>query len=56
MSIFRKILLSLLLVILPGLIIPYLRPQKKQAFSLEAISAQIPFHSEWQGRLLTKDE
>ena len=56
MSIFRKILLSLLLVILPGLIIPYLRPQKKQAFSLEAISAQIPFHSEWQGRLLSKDE
>ena len=57
MIFFKKILILLLLAIALTEMF-YLLPlqQEKKGFSLEAISATIPFHPEWEGRTLNSDE
>lgn len=57
MIFFRRLGLILLLFIalLPTLM-PHPLPQRNENFSLEAISAQIPFHPEWECRPLSTEE
>jgi hypothetical protein len=57
MNSIRKLILFLLIAIalFPALI-PHPLPPRNKSFSLEAISAQIPFNPQWEGRVLSNNE
>lgn len=52
----RYIVLSLLFIALIPAFLSKPSPQRPKQFSLEAISAEIPFHQEWETRALNNDE
>jgi hypothetical protein len=57
MNLIRRLaFFSLLFIALLPVLMPHPVPKRNKGFSLEAISAQLPFHPEWEGRMPSDHE